>query len=102
MKTSRWGVTAITTPLGGLHLSKDCHQRPGRVHLGGLGEGLVGDGEQVVTAIADASERMPAIAAQEVSDQNSLGEVVVTPFALTGAVCVDVKAFHTWETPRPI
>jgi len=27
------GVTAITTPLGGLHLSKDRHQRPGRVHL---------------------------------------------------------------------
>jgi hypothetical protein len=26
---------------------------------------------------------------------------VVAPFALTSAVCVDVKAFHTWETPRP-
>jgi len=69
--------------------------------LGGLGEGLVGYGEQVVTAIADASERMRAVAAQEVGDQNSLGEVVVTPFALTSAVYVDVKAFHTWGTPRP-
>ena len=27
-------MAAITTPLGGLHLSKDCHQRPDRVHLG--------------------------------------------------------------------
>ncbi len=69
--------------------------------LGGLGEGLVGDGEQVVAAIADASERMRAVAAQEVGDQNSLGEVVVTPFALTSAVYVEVKAFHTWGTPRP-
>ena len=29
----QWVLTAITTPLGGLHLIKNCHQRPGRVHL---------------------------------------------------------------------
>ena len=33
MKTSLWVMAAITTPLGGLHSSKDCHQRPGRVQL---------------------------------------------------------------------
>lgn len=29
----QWVLTAITTPLGGLHLYKDCHQRPGQVQL---------------------------------------------------------------------
>ena len=29
----QWVLTAITTPLGGLHLYKNCHQRPGRVQL---------------------------------------------------------------------
>jgi hypothetical protein len=29
----QWVLTAITTPLGGLHLVKHCHQRPGRVQL---------------------------------------------------------------------
>lgn len=28
-----WVLTAITTPHGGLHLCKNCHQRPGQVHL---------------------------------------------------------------------
>ena len=78
-------MAALVTPLG----------------LGGLGESLLADGEHVVTAIADASERIQAIAAQDVGDPNSLGKVVVTPFALAGAVCVDVKAFHTRGTPRP-
>lgn len=33
MKTSFGVVAAITTPTGGLHSSKHCHQRPSRVHL---------------------------------------------------------------------
>jgi hypothetical protein len=30
----QWVLTAVTTPLGGLHLVKDCHQRRGQVQLG--------------------------------------------------------------------
>jgi len=51
----QWVLTAITTPLGGLHLYKDCHQRPGRVHLGVDPDGFQGTCRSRFCTVSDTS-----------------------------------------------